>query len=172
MIKQVQLAILLLIITSTVVTAKEPALPFGMRAYPAMPAPNFQLETIDGEAVDLQAMQGKWVFVHFWASWCGPCRKEMPAIEKLSQLISENKLSIVMVNVAEDEDTIFSFLGEVAPTLDSYMDKDGQAIEAWQPRGLPATYLVDPNGNIRYQALGGREWHQPGYLNFIKRVIE
>jgi thiol-disulfide isomerase/thioredoxin len=172
MIKQAQLAILLLIISSAVVIAAEPVLPFGMRAYPAKPAPQFQLETIDGEKVDLQTMQGKWVFVHFWASWCGPCRKEMPAIEKLSQLISENELSIVMVNVAEDEDTIFSFLGEVTPTLDSYMDKDGQAIEAWQPRGLPATYLVDPSGTIRYQALGGREWNQPEYLDFIKRVIE
>ncbi len=164
------LAILILILTST--AAAEISLPFGIRAYPEKPAPQLQLETIDGETVDLQALRGKWVFVHFWASWCGPCRMEMPAIEKLRQLIPEHELSIVMVNVAEDEDTIFSFLAEVTPTLESYMDKDGQAVEAWQPRGLPATYLVDTDNTIRYQALGGREWNQPEYLNFLKRITE
>lgn len=170
--RYVLLAIFIALLASMFVSTAETALPFGMRAYPAEPAPRFQLETIDGETVDLQALRGKWVFVHFWASWCGPCRKEMPAIEKLRPLIPENRLPIVMVNVAEDEDTIFSFLAEVTPTLDSFMDKDGQAVEAWRPRGLPATYLVDPDGNIRYQALGGREWNQPEYVNFLRRITE
>lgn len=172
MIKCAQLGIFILMITASVITKAETALPFGIRACTAKAAPRLQLETIDGATADLQMMQDKWVFVHFWASWCGPCRKEMPAIEKLSQLLAHDRLSIVMVNVAEDEDTVFSFLAEVSPELESYMDRDGQVTEAWQPRGLPATYLVDPQGKIRYQALGGREWHQPDYLDFLKQLIE
>ena len=172
MIKCVQLGIVMLMITAAVITKAETDLPFGIRAYTAKPAPRLQLETIDGEAADPQTMQDKWVFVHFWASWCGPCRKEMPAIEKLTRLLAHDRLSIVMVNVAEDEDTVFSFLAEVSPALESYMDRDGQVTEAWQPRGLPATYLVDPQGNIRYQALGGREWNQPEYLDFLKQITE
>ncbi|MEE9492594.1 MAG: TlpA disulfide reductase family protein [Gammaproteobacteria bacterium] len=171
MIIRTWIVLVVFIVVTQVALATETGLPFGIRAYSATPAPRFQLQNMDGESIDLQTLRDNWVFVHFWASWCGPCRLEMPAIEKLSQIITYDKLPIVMVNVAEDEDTVFSFLAEVTPTLDSFMDTDGQAIEAWKPRGLPATYLVDPAGNIRYQALGGREWHQLEYTDFIKRVM-
>ena len=63
---------------------------------------------------------------------------------------------------------MFTFLGIVAPELVPLMDTDGLVTEAWQPRGLPATYLVDPGGRIQYRALGGREWEQPAYLEFLR----
>ena len=69
-----------------------------------------------------------------------------------------------MKNTAEDEDTVFEFLSSYAPDMDCLLDLDGRVTEAWQPCGLPATYLVNPEGQIRYQALGGRPWDQPEYL--------
>ncbi|GMQ83545.1 MAG: hypothetical protein BMS9Abin06_0280 [Gammaproteobacteria bacterium] len=146
------------------------ALPKGLRVYTPGPAPAFRLADMDGESFSLSEARGHWVFVHFWASWCGPCRKEMPAVQRMAELLQDEQLLIVMINTSEDEDTIFSFLGSYAPDMSSLMDSDGQVTEAWQPRGLPATYLVDPRGNIRYQALGGRPWDQEEYLGFLRTL--
>ena len=111
---------------------------------------------------------GRWRFVHFWASWCGPCRREMPGIQRLLPLIADTGIEIVLVDTAETEDEVFTFLGIVAPDLVPLLDVDGLVTEAWQPRGLPATFLVDPDGQIRYQALGGRSWYEPAYVEFLQ----
>jgi hypothetical protein len=76
-----------------------------------------------------------------------------------------------VINTAESEDTVFTFLAAVAPDLVPLMDSDGLVTERWQPRGLPATYLVDPEGRLRYVALGGRPWDTPPYLDFLKRLV-
>lgn len=162
---------LTLLLWSQAAAAQDRPLPKGVRVYEAGAAPTLQLRDIEGVSFSLQDDgRGQWVFVHFWASWCGPCRKEMPAIQRMAQRPEAQQLRLVLINTAEDEDTIFSFLAAVAPELNSLMDADGQATEAWQPRGLPATYLVDPQGLIRYQALGGLPWDQPDYLGFLETL--
>jgi thiol-disulfide isomerase/thioredoxin len=146
------------------------ALPEGVRHYDA-PAPAFDLSDMDGERFALaEGGNGGWLFVHFWASWCGPCRREMPAIQRMDDQLGEHGPRILLINTAENDDTVFSFLAETAPELESLMDRDGLVTEAWRPRGLPATYLVDPRGRIRYQALGGRAWDQPPYLDFVRNI--
>ena len=87
------------------------------------------------------------------------------------ETLQDDRLEIVMVNTAETEDEVFSFLGIVAPDVVPLMDTDGLITESWQPRGLPATFLVDPEGRIRYLALGGRNWNTPPYLEFLRRII-
>ena len=146
-------------------------LPPGVMVMDGRPAPALQLNNIDGEAFDLADSKGHWVFVHFWATWCGPCRREMPTIQKLMETLPDDRLEIVMVNTAETEDEVFSFLGIVAPDAVPLMDTDGLVTWSWQPRGLPATFLVDPGGHIRYLALGGRAWNTPPYLEFLRHII-
>ena len=146
------------------------SLPPGMMRIDKLPAPALQLDNLDGEAYDLANTHGHWRFVHFWASWCGPCRREMPGIERMISALGDSELEIVLINTAETEDEVFMFLGIVAPDLVPLMDSDGKVTEVWQPRGLPATYLVDPEGNIQYQALGGREWEKPVYLTFLRSL--
>ena len=165
------LLLIFLVPFSAQVVAQEAKLPFGIREYNIGLAPNFELEDIDGEAFDLKSTRGQWVFLHFWASWCGPCREEMPTIQALSETIDEDKLHFVLVNTAEDEDTIFMFLGDVAENLTSMMDQDGQVTEIWKPRGLPTTFLIDPDGMVRYQAIGGREWNHETYNQFISSLV-
>jgi len=145
--------------------------PAGIRVYATGMAPDFELADMDGNRDTLSSGRGQWVFLHFWASWCGPCRKEMPAVQRMARLMGNEALKIQLVNTAEDEDSIFSFLGGVAPEMTTLMDKDGEVTEVWKPRGLPATYLIDPQGQVRYQALGGREWDQPEYLGFLKALV-
>ena len=145
-------------------------LPKGILRVDALPAPPLELPDMDGEPHNLRDSAGRWRFVHFWASWCGPCRREMPTIQRMSETLAPDVFDIVMVNTAETEDEIFMFLSAVAPALETLMDTDGKVTGVWQPRGLPSTFLVDPEGRIRYRALGGRPWDTPPYIRFLNKL--
>ncbi|VAW91476.1 hypothetical protein MNBD_GAMMA23-1020 [hydrothermal vent metagenome] len=149
-----------------------PEPPKGILKLAPYSAPAIELKDIDGVAFNLSETKKHWVFVHFWASWCGPCRKEMPAIQKMWNILEKEGLKMALINTSEDEDTVFNFIGIYAPNIRALMDRDGQITEKWRPRGLPATYLVDPNGQVRYQALGGRPWETKVYLKFLRRLLK
>lgn len=163
--------LLLAALTFTALAGPEP-LPEGILPLDGRPAPALRLENLDGVPYDLESARDHWAFVHFWASWCGPCRREMPGIQRLMALLEDTDLEIVLVNTAESADQVFSFLGIVAPDADPLLDSDGLVTESWQPRGLPATFLVDPDGRLRYLALGGREWDTPPYLEFLRALLK
>lgn len=166
--------LIVLCFSATIASAinQEDTLPKGIMKLDGQPAPPLKLKSLDDEWFDLDKHKGKWVFVHFWAAWCGPCRREMPKIEKIIPEFDDSNLKIALVNTAESEDTVFMFLGSVAPDLATLMDTDGLVTEQWQPRGLPATFFVDPNGNLQYLALGGRSWDEKEYLSFLRKLIE
>jgi len=147
-------------------------LPKGLLVLDGGDAPPLVLNDLDGERWDINAARGRWVFVHFWAAWCGPCREEMPTIQAIFSEFDPQEMEFAVINTAESEDTVFSFLASVAPDINPLMDTDGLVTERWQPRGLPATFFVDPEGKLRYLALGGRPWDTPEYLDFIKRLIK
>ncbi len=156
---------------SVTISAAEIEPPFGIRHYDVGLAKNFKLSDIDGDVFQLDSTRGKWVFLHFWASWCGPCKEEMPTIQHLAETFDDNMLKIVMINTAEDEDTIFTFLSATNVEINSLMDTDGLVTEVWKPRGLPTTFLINPEGEVKYQAIGGREWGKPVYINFIRKLV-
>ncbi len=145
-------------------------LPKGIIKITARTAPSLSLENMDGEKFTLKKNSSHWSFVHFWASWCGPCRKEIPTIQKLINAMSKDDIKFFIVNTAESEDTVFSFLGGVAPDINTLLDRDGLVTEQWQPRGLPSTYLVDPVGQIQYVVIGGQEWQKPEYQDFLRQL--
>jgi len=145
-------------------------LPYGIIELEVRDAPALKLKDIDGETYDIKSSRGKWVFVHFWATWCGPCRKEIPTIQDVIAKFKGTNLDIAIINTSESEDTVFNFLGLLAPDITPLMDSDGLVTERWQPRGLPATYFVDPQGKLRYLALGGRPWNKAEYLKFLNRL--
>lgn len=163
------LLMILLMVASTVWAADRPP---GLMAQNGRPAPDLRLMDMEGEVTDLRDLRGLWVMVHFWATWCGPCRKEMPSLQRMVQQISPQRVRLVLVNTAETDDEVFAFLGLVAPDLNSLMDRDGQVTEKWQPRGLPSSFLIDPQGRIRYLALGGRDWASAPYLAFLRHISQ
>lgn len=147
-------------------------LPAGILKLDGRLAPALVLSDMDGKSYDLHQSRGHWVFVHFWATWCGPCRKEMPTIAQVHPQFAPQQLEFVLINTAEYDDVVFEFIGIVAPDLSPLMDRDGLVTEVWQPRGLPASFFVDPKGHLRYLALGGRDWSEPVYMDFLKHVIK
>lgn len=144
--------------------------PPGLLKLDGRPAPALSLADMDGKRADLAALRGRWVMVHFWAGWCGPCRREMPTLSGLMRALPAERLTVLLVNTAESDDAVFSFLATVSPELNSLMDRDGLTTAAWQPRGLPSTFLVDPHGRLRYLALGGRDWSAPAYVEFLRQL--
>lgn len=163
-------ALLLFALAAPPALAAEPVPPAGLIALDGRPAPELRLNDMDGKATDLAQLKGRWVLVHFWAGWCGPCRREMPTLAAMQQTLPAGRLTLLLVNTAETDDEVFAFLASVNMDLAPLMDRDGLATRRWQPRGLPSTFIVDPAGRLRYLALGGRDWASPAYLDFLKAL--
>jgi len=160
---------LLLLLFSYQLHADE-SLPKGIIKLDGREAPSLVLTDLDGESWDIKNARGHWTFVHFWASWCGPCRKEMPRIQAIYKQFDKSELEIILINTAESEDTVFSFMASIQMDMNPLLDRDGLVTEQWQPRGLPSTFFVDPAGKLQYLALGGRPWDMTTYLDFLKSL--
>ena len=139
---------------------------------PGMSAPALRLPNLDDEPTDLADLRGEVVVVNFWATWCPPCRREMPSLERLRQEMGEEGVTVLAVNIGEDAETVFSFLGMVEPTPEFPMlfDKDAATLEDWGVKGLPTTFVVAPDGSIAFQAVGGREFDHPQVIEQLREL--
>ncbi len=133
-------------------------------------APQLSLFDMDGVKHQLADYKGKTIIVNFWATWCPPCRAEMPSMERAWQKIKDDNIVMLAVNVGEDEETIFSFLGDYPVNFTILLDQSGHTIEKWPVKGLPTTFIISPKGEITYQAIGGREWDSDALLKRIRQL--
>lgn len=132
-------------------------------------APALKLKDMDDEIVDIKEMRGKVIVVNFWATWCPPCRREMASLEKLHLATTDKDVAVLAVNIGEDVDTVFPFMGSLdpSPTFPILFDHDSHSLEAWEVRGLPTTFIIDTDGFVVYRAVGGREFDHPELLGKI-----
>jgi len=139
----------------------------------ATDAPDFTLTDMDGKAHSLRDYRGNWVLINFWATWCPPCRKEMPSLEKLYQTYHDRSFRVLAVNQWEDVDHVFSYMGElgVFPSFPILFDPQSRVSEAYGVRGLPTSFLIDPQGRIAYRAVGGREFDHPEVVRLIDGLL-
>jgi thiol-disulfide isomerase/thioredoxin len=158
------------------VAAAEPGLPpltHGLtKIAPGISAPPLRLPDLDEEVTDLTDFRGKVVVVNFWATWCPPCRREMPSLERLKNKMENEGVTVLAVNIGEDADTVFSFLGtiEPSPTFPLLFDDDAASLDDWGVKGLPTTFVVSPNGSVAYRAVGGREFDHPEILQQLRQL--
>ena len=135
-----------------------------------LPAPDFELPDIDGNSFRLSAHAGRTVIVNFWATWCPPCREEMPSMQRAWERMREHGVLMIGINVGEDEDTIFQFTADYPVDFPLLMDRDSAVTGQWPIRGLPTTFVVDPDGRLVYRAIGSREWDDPALLALIRAL--
>jgi len=133
-------------------------------------APDFTLIDMDGEQHSLSDYRGKTVIVNFWATWCPPCREEMPSMERAWNKIKDHDVIMVAINVGESEDTVFTFLGDYPVTFTLLLDTSGEIIDQWPVKGVPTTFVVSPEGKLVYRAIGGREWDDENLLKKIRQL--
>ena len=155
--------------------ARADSTPQTMTAVPDKPvAPDFALKDADGKLHRLSESRGKVVMVNFWATWCPPCRREMPSMQRAWEKLQGGNFEMYAVNVGEDEDTIFGFTFStgVELTFPILLDRDAHIIKAWPVVALPTSFVIDPQGRIVYRAVGGREWDDPQLLRQIRKLMD
>lgn len=149
----------------------------GAGAYTAIanspPAPSLRLPTLNGETVTLESLRGKVVLVNFWATWCVPCRKEIPSMQRLWLQLDHSKFHILAIAIGEDEAAISQFLSTFnhPPTFPIALDKESTTLNSWPVKALPTTFLIDQQGRIAYQAIGGLEFDSPASVNIIQALM-
>lgn len=120
-------------------------------------APDFALDTLDGEQISLSELRGKVVLVNFWASWCPPCRAEMPAIESVYRSYKGLGLEVLAVNTTNQDDVTAAaaFVQELRLSFPIPLDHTGAVSASYNLRGLPSSYFIDRQGVIRSVVVGG-----------------
>lgn len=130
-------------------------------------APDFDLASRDGGRVALSDLAGQVVMVNFWATWCGPCRQEMPQLEALYERYSDLGFTLLGVNVEEDSSGADAFLAETPVSFPILFDPENKVSELYNVVAMPSTVLIDKSGNLRFIHHG----YQPGYENDYQSQI-
>lgn len=136
------------------------------------PAPDFTLRGEQGETYRLSAYRGKVVVLNFWATWCPPCRYEMPSMERAHQKVKGEGIVILAVNVGQGEDEVFAFTGQYSVTFPLPLDRDGTVVKQYPVIGLPTTFIIDPRGMVTHRAVGGREWDDEKLLGELRGLLK
>ena len=132
-----------------------------------VPAPDFTLESRSGENLRLEDHRGEVVMLNFWASWCGPCRQEMPLMDELYGQYKDLGFTILAVNVDENREEAHRFLDKVPVTYPILYDPESSVSELYEVQAMPTTVMIDRNGNARYLHYG----YQPGYEDEYEQQI-
>ena len=137
-------------------------------------APDFELQSLDGETVSLSGLRGKPVLINFWASWCGPCREEMPFLQEIleGKKWSSKGLLILTVNIAEPPITVKRFMKVNQLSLPVLLDNDRNVAQEYNIRGIPATFFVDKSGIIRDRVIGAFPNKSAIEKRLINSIIE
>lgn len=133
-------------------------------------APGFALQDTEGNMHRLSDYRGMPVIINFWTTWCPPCRKEIPSMNRAWQILRQEGIAMLAINVGEDEDAIFLFTADYAADFPVLLDRSGEVIAKWPVKGLPTTYIVAPDGRIVYRAIGSREWDDAALLDAIRAL--
>ena len=135
------------------------------------PAPAFQLNSSTGKPVSLAGLKGQIVLVNFWASWCGPCRKEMPILEQLNRKYRGKGVTLVGVNVEPNSSDAAVWLKATPVSFPILFDVDSKVSKLYQVEGMPNTVIVDRKGNVRYIHRGYQPGAENEYLDQIRTLI-
>ena len=118
-------------------------------------APDFSLETLDGQTVSLSDLRGQVVLINFWATWCPPCREEMPAIQSVYDRYRDQGFTVLAVNLLETNAEVTEFTDEMGLTFPILMDRSAEVFFLYRVRGLPTTFFLDQAGVIQSIKIGG-----------------
>jgi thiol-disulfide isomerase/thioredoxin len=142
-----------------------------IKAWGGGPTPALELKDVAGASHRLEDHRGKVVLLNFWATWCVPCRDEMPSIEKLKQKFAGRPFVVVAVNVDEPEPRVRKFLSQMPLDFSVLLDPAGRATRAWNVRILPATFLIAQDGRIRYTVTGELDWANEHVIRFVSELL-
>ncbi len=152
----------------TQVVSAAPLIPkLKLPVYP----PRMELPDLDGRTTTLAQFEGKVVAINFWATWCAPCREELPSMESTYQAFEQAGFIIIAVNLGETRDAVAAFLDTTPVSFPVLLDQDAKLTSAFKARGLPTTYFIDRHGRISHRIKGGRDWNDAEFRKELRAIM-
>lgn len=143
----------------------------GFEARANEPAPELKARDLNGVPGTLAGYRGKVVLLNFWASWCPPCLREMPSMERLRVKLAGRPLAIVALSSAETPEEVKAYLSKMKLGFPILLDPDGSNTRRWKVFALPTTFLLDADGLVRYVLTGPTEWDEGEALRVIESLL-
>jgi len=129
------------------------------------PAPDFTLKDLAGNPVQLSTLKGKVVLVNFWATWCPPCREEIPSMAKMNQAMQGKPFQLLAISIDEGgKGAVSDFFKKSGVTLPALLDTDGSVAKRYATTGVPETFVIDTKGVIMKKVVGAMDWSAPAVL--------
>ncbi len=135
------------------------------------PAPEFALKAMDGKTVRLSDYKGQVVMINFWASWCGPCREEMPILEDMYNTYKKAGFVLLGVTIDERVSDAKNFLDKSPVSFPVLLDTKGKVADLYNNRAMPSSYFIDRKGNLAHLHKGYRPGEESNYKSVIKKLI-
>jgi peroxiredoxin len=139
---------------------------------PSSPAPDFTLRSVEGPNLRLKEQRGKVILVNFWATWCGPCREEMPHLNRLYEKYRASGFSLLGVNVDEDSRNAAGVASQLGVKFPVLLDSDKQVSKLYDLNAMPSTVLIDRDGKVRYMHRGYRTGTEQEYDQQIRALLK
>ena len=158
--------------TAAAGTGVDPMQALGLQApNEAVAAPEFSLLDLAGRKVQLKLLRGKLVLLNFFATWCGPCREEMPGMERLFRAHQDKGFVVLAVNMEESAKTVRPFVEQLKLSFPIALDAKGSVSRDYGVRALPVTFLLARDGNILWRAIGGRDWETSQAQKYFAQLV-
>lgn len=136
-------------------------------------APEISVVSLDNQQQTLASLKGKVVLLNFWATWCPPCREEIPSMMKLNKLMAGKPFQMVCVSVDEGgKQAVTEFFKNSGFSLPAYTDPSGQVSKTYGITGVPETFVIDKNGVIVKKVIGGLDWNSPEVITFLEGLMK
>ena len=136
-------------------------------------APDFTANDLNGKPVTLSQLRGKVVLVNFWATWCPPCREEIPSMVKLNRQMAGKPFQMLPLSINEEgKKEVESFFKSTGQTLPALLDSEQQVGKLYGITGVPETFVIDKKGVIVKKVVGGMDWSAPEVINFIDGLMK
>lgn len=142
-----------------------------LQVYKGGATPPLVLIDLNGKPHDLKQYRGKVVLINFWATWCPPCRAEMPSMQRLKTKMTGKPFVILAVDMGETEAEVKTYIRQIKTDFTVLLDKDGRALKAWKVFAFPTSYVVDTQGKIRYGLYGASEWDAADKVKKIMQLL-
>ena len=135
------------------------------------PAPNFVLQGSQGTTVDLSTLKGQVVFVNFWATWCPPCREEMPSMQALFRSLPADKFKMLAILYKDKYEVAQSYASKLRLTFPILDDPEMRASQAYGITGVPETFIIDAEGIVREKIIGPKDWNSPEARQLVMKYL-